>query len=129
MEAATHGVPSVGYREAVGVAESIVDEVTGRVVDDERAFVNALRTLLMDQELRTQLGEAGRRRAEAFSWGATATTFGALLSRVVSKGAEAGGCERPDTGSHAVHTVALSGRPAHGPVAVPPGARVGQRVP
>ncbi len=33
MEAATHGVPSVAYRAASGVAESIVDHETGLLVD------------------------------------------------------------------------------------------------
>jgi len=53
MEAAARGVPTVAYAEAGGVRESIVDEVTGFVVEGGiAAFTAATDRLLSDGELR-----------------------------------------------------------------------------
>jgi glycosyltransferase involved in cell wall biosynthesis len=83
MEAATHGVPAVAYREAGGVAESILDGETGLLVDgDVRDYARALDRLLSDAALRTALGEAARRRAETFTWPATANAFARVLTDV-----------------------------------------------
>ncbi|MGH3334136.1 MAG: glycosyltransferase family 4 protein, partial [Nocardioidaceae bacterium] len=62
-EAAGHGVPSIAYRSAGGVAESVVDGVTGLLVgdgDELRGFVDATLQLVDDPVLRRQLGAAAR---------------------------------------------------------------------
>lgn len=84
VEAGAHGVPTVAYRDAGGLAESVVDGATGLLVDDLDGFVDATRRLLTDDALRLRLGAAARRRAAAFSWRTTSTSFRALLQRVAA---------------------------------------------
>jgi glycosyltransferase involved in cell wall biosynthesis len=69
VEAAQHGVPAVAYRQAGGIAESVVDGVTGLLVDDLDGLVAATRRLLHDPVLRARLGEGARLHAGSFSWG------------------------------------------------------------
>ena len=84
VEAGTYGVPAVGYRSAAGVAESIVDEETGLVVDGgPQELTAALRRILADPALRDRLGAASRERAEQFSWQRTVTSFAAILGGAV----------------------------------------------
>ncbi|HEY5187258.1 MAG TPA: glycosyltransferase family 4 protein [Actinomycetes bacterium] len=85
VEAATHGTPSVAYHSAGGVAESIVDGVTGVLVDDDvRAFTDTLHQLLTDRDLRESLGAAARDRAKSFTWVQTAESFGIVLNAALS---------------------------------------------
>jgi len=85
MEAATHGVPTVAYRNAGGVAESIVDGRTGLLVDGGPVeFATALDRLICDPVAAGSLGEQARRRAEEFTWAHTAEAFAAVLSRVTA---------------------------------------------
>jgi glycosyltransferase involved in cell wall biosynthesis len=84
-EAAGHGVPTVAYRSAGGVAESVVDGSTGLLVEDDLdAFVEATRRLLDDAALRHRLGAAARTRSARFSWGTTAAAFLPVLRTAVS---------------------------------------------
>jgi glycosyltransferase involved in cell wall biosynthesis len=106
MEAATHGVPSVAYRAASGVAESIVDPQTGLLVDGGVAeFTEALRRLIADQALRTSLGDKARARAGTFHWEDTARAFVAVLSKVTGI---------PDMGDAGVAAVPLDHREGPG---------------
>ena len=83
MEAATHGVPSVAYRDAGGVNESIIDGTTGLLVSGtEQDFSRALGSLLGSADLRQRLGEAARERAERFTWATTANAFADILQQV-----------------------------------------------
>ena len=84
-EAAQHGVPTVGYRGAGGLRDSIVDGGTGLLVDDERELVDATRRLLADAPTRRRLGEAARTHAAGFSWADTGARFEQVLSRVVAR--------------------------------------------
>ncbi|SMC52497.1 Glycosyltransferase involved in cell wall bisynthesis [Lentzea albidocapillata] len=68
MEAASHGVPTVAYRSAGGVAEAIVEHRTGLLAEDFEDFVRHTETLLRDHPLRKAMGAAGRERAQQFSW-------------------------------------------------------------
>ncbi|MDX8147366.1 glycosyltransferase family 4 protein [Lentzea sp. BCCO 10_0061] len=68
MEAASHGVPTIAYRSAGGVAEAIVEHRTGLLAEDFDDFVRHAETLLRDQPLRKAMGAAGRERAQQFSW-------------------------------------------------------------
>jgi glycosyltransferase involved in cell wall biosynthesis len=83
MEAATHAVPAVAYREAGGVAESIQSGHTGVLVDgDVTDFAMALGELLECSQKRAQLGQSAKHRAEEFTWAATANAFAAVLGEV-----------------------------------------------
>jgi glycosyltransferase involved in cell wall biosynthesis len=83
VEAAVHGTPSVAYRSAGGLAESILDGRTGLLSDDsEPAFVAELRRLLTDELLRTRTGRAACAHAERFTWAATTAAFGRVLAEV-----------------------------------------------
>ncbi|WP_409369018.1 glycosyltransferase [Mycolicibacterium insubricum] len=49
IEAAQHQVPTIGYRHAGGLTDSIVDGVTGLLVSDHRELVDSLADLLDDE--------------------------------------------------------------------------------
>src|SRR6185369_8018380 len=53
IEAAQHGVPTIGYRSSGGLTDSIVDGVTGMLVDDVGQLAEAVGELLDDQVGRT----------------------------------------------------------------------------
>lgn len=82
MEAAAHGVPSVAYRTAGGVTESIVDKVTGLLADDLDEFERHVDHLLRHREDREALGVAGRQRAASFYWEHGIDAFARLLASV-----------------------------------------------
>jgi phosphatidylinositol alpha-1,6-mannosyltransferase len=70
LEAAASGLPVIAGAGG-GVAEAVADGETGYLLEPEAVgeLVVALRQLLCDGERRSQLGAAGRRRAEReFSW-------------------------------------------------------------
>lgn len=79
VEAGSHGTPSVAFRSAGGVAESIVGGRTGLLVDDEPGLHDALRSLLVDPRLRERLGEAARAHSARFSWESTAGEFSTVV--------------------------------------------------
>lgn len=83
IEAAQHALPTVGYRGAGGVNDSIVDGETGLLVDSQAEFVQAVEQLLVDAPLRRRLGAAAQARAEKYSWAATGEKFAAVLRSVV----------------------------------------------
>ena len=72
-EAMAAGLPVVACR-AAAVPEIVLDEVTGVLVPPRRpeALAQALETVLMNEGLRKDLGEAGRGRAEMFQLEAVA---------------------------------------------------------
>jgi glycosyltransferase involved in cell wall biosynthesis len=78
-EAAAHGVPSIAYRSAGGVAESIVNSVTGLLAEDFGDFVTQTERLLSDRDMREAMGAAGRSRARAFDWEHSVTDFERLV--------------------------------------------------
>jgi glycosyltransferase involved in cell wall biosynthesis len=87
IEAAQHGVPTVGYRSSKGLTDSIVDGVTGLLVGGESVgdgdvaeLTQAAGTLLRDHELRTVLGEKARVWSSEFSWEQTGTGVFEVLS-------------------------------------------------
>jgi hypothetical protein len=79
-EAGSHGVPTVGYRSAGGLRESIVDGRTGVLVDDLDEMTAAVAGLLADDELRARMGGAAVRHAGAYSWPASIAAFAGVLS-------------------------------------------------
>ena len=79
LEAAAQGTATVAYREAGGVNESVVDGVTGLLVDDLDGLVAATRGVLADPSVRDGLGDAAAERAREFDWAATASVVEELL--------------------------------------------------
>jgi glycosyltransferase involved in cell wall biosynthesis len=68
VEAGQHCVPTIGYRCSGGLTDSIVDGVTGLLVDDHQGLVDGLDRLLSDDVLREQLGAKAQARSGEFSW-------------------------------------------------------------
>jgi glycosyltransferase involved in cell wall biosynthesis len=71
--------------DAGGLPEVVEHGVTGLVVPkgDVDALAQALRALLLDDELRARMGAAGRRRAERlFSWDRTVEAFETIYAEI-----------------------------------------------
>lgn len=71
MEAAIQATPSVAYADAGGVAESVLDGVTGLLARDSADFCRCVERLLTDTNSRTRLGVAAQARAREFDWSST----------------------------------------------------------
>ncbi|MGK2882635.1 MAG: glycosyltransferase family 4 protein [Mycobacterium sp.] len=78
-EAGQHGVPTIGYRSSGGLNDSIVDGVTGLLVDDHAGLVDGLRSLLADPVLRDQLGTKAQSRSAELSWKQSADAMRTVL--------------------------------------------------
>jgi len=86
LEAAAVGLPVVAGRSG-GAPETVVEGVTGTVVDGRRAgpVGRAVAELLADPERARSMGAAGRRRMEAeFSWQALVTRLEKLLAEAAA---------------------------------------------
>lgn len=82
VEAAQHGVPTVGYRASAGLTDSIDDGETGLLVDSREELIAATRKLLEDPGMAGRLGEAARDVAAGYSWSATADGFTEVFAEV-----------------------------------------------
>lgn len=82
IEAAQHGVPTIGYRSSGGLTDSVVDGVTGVLVDDHRELVHNLERLLADRVLREELGVKAAARSLEFSWPQSAAAMRSVLESV-----------------------------------------------
>ncbi|MCG7448078.1 glycosyltransferase family 4 protein [Corynebacterium aurimucosum] len=82
MEAAQHGVPTVGY--TFGLRDSVINGKTGILVEREEDFVAATKQLLADTPLRRTLGSNARDFAASFSWEKTGEQFAELLQGLVA---------------------------------------------
>jgi len=91
MEAATCGTPALALR-ARGVSDSIVDGVTGVMVDSQEELSSTWISMALDSELRKALGQAARQRAAKFTWDETAKAFEEIA--VEAGSAKAQGCPR-----------------------------------
>jgi glycosyltransferase involved in cell wall biosynthesis len=85
VEAASHGVPTVAYRDAGGLSESIVDGRTGVLVPDLDAMTHEVARLLADAPAREELGEHARDYARQFTWTSTADYWERLLEHVAQR--------------------------------------------
>jgi glycosyltransferase involved in cell wall biosynthesis len=81
-EAAQHAVPTIGYRSSGGLTDSIVDGVTGLLVDDRPELVTRLEQLLTDHVLRDQLGAKAQARSGEFSWQQSSDAMRSVLESV-----------------------------------------------
>jgi glycosyltransferase involved in cell wall biosynthesis len=84
IEAAQHAVPTIGYRSSGGLADSIIDGVTGMLVDSRAELVDRLQQLLADPVLRDQLGAKAQARSAEFSWPQSAEAMRTVLESVVA---------------------------------------------
>ena len=82
IEAAQHGVPTIGYRSSGGLTDSVIDGVTGVLVDDHGELMDRLERLLTDQTLRDELGAKARARSRDFSWPQSAAAMRSVLESV-----------------------------------------------
>ena len=79
IEAALQGTPTVAYRSAGGVGESVRDEETGLLVQSPSELEAAVDRLLDDHELRARLSQACRDWALSFDWDESAASIESLL--------------------------------------------------
>lgn len=82
VEAAQHNVPTIGYRSSGGLTDSIIDGVTGILVDNRADLVDRLEELLTDPVLRDQLGAKAQARSLEFSWRQSAGAMRTVLEAV-----------------------------------------------
>lgn len=80
VEAGFVGVPSVAYRTAGGVQESILDGVTGLLAADENDLIECTRRLLEDASLRHELGLKAEHRSTQFTWDNTTKAIADALT-------------------------------------------------
>ena len=79
VEAAAVGTPTVAFRGAGGVEESLVHGRTGLLADDRGDYTAQVRRLLTDDDLRLAMGAAARAHAARFTWPAAGERFAALV--------------------------------------------------
>jgi len=82
VEAAQHSVPTVGYRSSGGLTDSVVDGVTGLLVDDRDELVERIEELLGDAVLREEMGAKAEARSREFSWPQSAAAMRTVLETV-----------------------------------------------
>ena len=82
-EAGMHRTPTVAYRSAGGTRESIAHDASGLLVDEPHDFVDALRDLLTDAELRGRLGEGALGMSHRFTWEHAQESFAHVLAAVL----------------------------------------------
>ncbi|MCV7177654.1 glycosyltransferase family 4 protein [Mycolicibacterium sphagni] len=82
IEAAQHAVPTIGYRSSGGLTDSVIDGVTGVLVDDHNDLVHQLEHLLAEQVLRDELGAKAKARSRDFSWQQSADAMRNVLEAV-----------------------------------------------
>ncbi|GAB3598744.1 glycosyltransferase family 4 protein [Angustibacter peucedani] len=79
VEAGSHAVPTLAYRDAGGLSESVVDGTTGLLVDGLDDLVEATDRLLRDAQTRAALGAAAREWAATFTWDRATDAWERLL--------------------------------------------------
>jgi glycosyltransferase involved in cell wall biosynthesis len=79
LEAAANGTPTVAFRDAGGLGESVLHGTTGLLADDLDQFTRHLAWVLLNRHLRERLGEAARAHAARFTWPQAVAAFAAVL--------------------------------------------------
>ena len=88
LEAMASGLPVVGSRVG-GIPETIFDGITGLLIppNDVQALARAIGTLLDDPQLRSRLGDEGRRTVrERFGWPRLAAQVAEVYLQVLAEG-------------------------------------------
>jgi phosphatidylinositol alpha-1,6-mannosyltransferase len=86
LEAGMHGLPVVAGNVG-GTLDSVIDQRTGLLVDplDHVAVAGAISELLCDPTRASELGRAGRERAEQFAWPRIARLVEEVLLEVTAR--------------------------------------------
>jgi glycosyltransferase involved in cell wall biosynthesis len=79
LEAAASGTPTIAFRAAGGLRESVVHGSTGLLADDPDEFTRHLAWVLLNRHLRQRLGDAARAHAARFTWSQTVAGFAEVL--------------------------------------------------
>lgn len=80
VEAGIHGTPTVAFREAGGTNDSIVEGVTGLLVDSGiPGFTDAVRELLVDDAMRSRMSREVARWVPQFHWDESVERWEQLL--------------------------------------------------
>src|SRR4029453_2079098 len=79
LEAAANGTPTVAFRAAGGLRESVLHGTTGLLAGDLDEFTRHLAWVLLNRHLRERLGEAARAHAARFTWPQAVAAFAAVL--------------------------------------------------
>lgn len=82
VEAAAQGTPTIAYRSAGGVNESILDGRTGFLVDGPTGATTVVRDLLRQPARLDEIAAEAREHAAGFSWQSSASAFETLLIEV-----------------------------------------------
>jgi len=83
VEAGLHRTPTVAFRSAGGVRESIKDGETGLLADDPADLVACVERILDDEHLREDLGTRAEKHARSFEWPASQAAFAAEVAQRV----------------------------------------------
>jgi glycosyltransferase involved in cell wall biosynthesis len=75
MEAAGHGVPTVAYRAAGGVCESVIEHRTGLLADDFDEFASHVDRLLRSSDQRREMSVECRLHACRYEWERSIESF------------------------------------------------------
>jgi glycosyltransferase involved in cell wall biosynthesis len=73
----------VAYRDAGGTRESVLDGLSGTLVEDRAGFAAAIGALLDDDAERERLGRGARVTSHAFTWGHAQESFAAVVTAVL----------------------------------------------
>jgi glycosyltransferase involved in cell wall biosynthesis len=88
LEAAASGTPTVAFRAAGGLRESVVHGSTGLLADDPEEFTRHLAWVLLNRHLRERLGEAARAHAARFTWPEAVAGFAAVVDAATAAHAD-----------------------------------------
>ncbi len=83
MEAAACATPTVAMAVG-GLREAVVSGTTGLLAESQESLTESLRTLIFNDELREEMGRAALKRAEEFTWDATAARFLGILREEIA---------------------------------------------
>ena len=84
-EAGAQATPSIAYRSAGGVTESISDGESGLLVEDLDGLVAGVEALVDDADMRARLGAEARLKTEALTWSACARAVERVLVAAASR--------------------------------------------
>jgi glycosyltransferase involved in cell wall biosynthesis len=83
-EAGMHSTPTVAYGSAGGTLESVAAGVSGLLVDSPGELTDAIRSLLLDEQLRTSLGDGALAMSHAYTWGHAQESFALIVDAALS---------------------------------------------
>ncbi|MEK7551088.1 MAG: glycosyltransferase family 4 protein [Patescibacteria group bacterium] len=85
IEANLHGAPTVAFNVA-GLSESVKDNQTGFLAENESEFVEKVCRVLSDKELRLRLSKNAKKWADTFDWESAAIKSLSVIKKVVTNG-------------------------------------------